>query len=55
MIKSIIPYAYIYLRPSGPISKLFMDKWVKELRKIEAESKELVRINPVMKMNEPWA
>ena len=35
------------LRPSGPISRLFMDKWVRELRRIEAESKELHRINPV--------
>ena len=36
------------LRPSGPISRLFMDRWVKDLRRVEAESKELQRINPIM-------
>ena len=36
------------LRPSGPISMVTMDKWLKEMRKIEAVSKELTRINPVM-------
>ena len=36
------------LRPSGPISRLFMDNWVRYLRRIEAEIKELQRINPIM-------
>merc|ERR1711954_158290 len=34
-------------RPSGPISRLVMDKWVRELHRIEAESKGLERINPL--------
>ena len=36
------------LRPSGPISRIVMDFWVKEIKSIEAKSKELSRINPVM-------
>ena len=36
------------LRPSGPISRIVMDFWVKEMKQIEAKSRELVRLNPVM-------
>ena len=36
------------LRPSGPISRIVMDFWVKELREIEEKSRELIRLNPVM-------
>ena len=36
------------LRPSGPISRIVMDFWVKEIKQIEAKSGELVRLNPVM-------
>ena len=36
------------LRPSGPISRICMDFWAKELKNIEDKSVELVRLNPVM-------
>ena len=36
------------LKPSGPISRIVMDFWVKELREIEEKSRELIRLNPVM-------